>query len=64
MYIIALKTTVPVCSSSSFAVHTDENYLQLVLELENLTGRKIVEQRCNQMQLTLDSFFPKASLMI
>ena len=43
----------------SFAVHKDENYLQLVLELENLTEGKIVEQRCNQMQLTLDSFFQR-----
>lgn len=35
--------------------HKDENHLQLVLELENLTKRKIVEQSYNQMQLTLDS---------
>ena len=43
----------------NFAVHKDVNYLQLVLELENLTERKILEQRCNQMQLTWDSFFQR-----
>ena len=34
----------------SFAVHKDENFLQLVLELENLTTRKIVNNaviRCS-----------------
>ena len=41
------------------AVHKDENYLQLVLELKNLSEKKKVEHRCNQMQLTSDSFFQK-----
>ena len=55
--IYSLKTNKQ--TKKSFAVHKDENYLQLVLELENLTEGKIVEQRCNQMQLTLDSFFQR-----
>ena len=39
----------------AFETHKDVSHLQLVLQLENLTERKIVEQSYNQMQLTLDS---------
>ena len=38
-----------------FEIHKDENHLQLVQELENLTERKIVQWSYNQIQLTLDS---------
>ena len=48
-----------VISFKNFEILNDENYLQLVLELENLTERKIVKQRYNQMLFTLDSIFQK-----
>ena len=39
----------------TFETHKDASHLQLVLQPENRTERKIFEQRYNQMQLTLDS---------
>ena len=42
-----------------FAFQKDENYLQLVLELEKSAERETVRQHCSQMQLTLYPFFQK-----